>query len=107
VAVGMSASTRPLITGRIVDPDNAGGPVAEIRSELRRPFGRCTDRRTSRAASPQPQRPFVQLTPPRTTSGTARSTRGRRSPGASGSVPHRSRATRCRSRASSRPTSSR
>lgn len=27
-AVGMSAPTRPLITGRIVNPDNAGGPVA-------------------------------------------------------------------------------
>jgi uncharacterized repeat protein (TIGR01451 family) len=27
-AVGMNANTRPLITGRIVNPDNAGGPVA-------------------------------------------------------------------------------
>ena len=27
-AVGMSPSTRPLVTGRIVNPDNAGGPVA-------------------------------------------------------------------------------
>jgi large repetitive protein len=27
-AVGMSANNRPLITGRIVNPDNAGGPVA-------------------------------------------------------------------------------
>lgn len=27
-AVGMSASARPLITGQIINPDNAGGPVA-------------------------------------------------------------------------------
>jgi len=27
-AAGMSASTRPQITGRIINPDNAGGPVA-------------------------------------------------------------------------------
>ncbi len=27
-AVGMTTATRPLITGRIVNPDNAGGPVA-------------------------------------------------------------------------------
>lgn len=27
-APGMAASTRPLITGRIINPDNAGGPVA-------------------------------------------------------------------------------
>lgn len=27
-AVGMSASTRPIITGQIINPDNAGGPVA-------------------------------------------------------------------------------
>ncbi len=27
-AVGMSASTRPLVTGQIVNPDNAGNPVA-------------------------------------------------------------------------------
>lgn len=27
-AVGMSSSTRPIITGQIINPDNAGGPVA-------------------------------------------------------------------------------
>ncbi len=68
-AVGMSASTRPIITGQIVNPDNAGGPVA---------FGdtitNCADLSAVYTAGPTPVNvnacrnfvlsgPFAQLNP--------------------------------------------
>ncbi|MEA2559984.1 MAG: large repetitive protein [Acidobacteriota bacterium] len=67
--VGMNSSARPLITGRIINPDNAGGPVA-----IGDPIQNCADLTAVFTAGPtnvvrndcenfNVSGPFVQLNP--------------------------------------------